>query len=143
MTTQPEIRLIFHRSLRFTSVATTQGTCLRPLLPVRLSYNNRAVDVDAIVDTGADFSTFDRKIAKSLDIPDEQLILDEGTTLEGMVRMWYCPITISFMGRSYECRAAFINNPKWLPVLGRDTIFSRLQFAFRQSIRQFYLSFTP
>lgn len=110
---------------------------------MRLSYNNRAVDVDALVDTGADFSTFDRKIAKSLDIPDEQLMLDEGSTLRGMVRMWYCPITISFMGRSYECRAAFINNPKWPPVLGRDTIFSRLQFAFRQSIRQFYLSFTP
>lgn len=143
MNAQSEIRLTFQRSARFTPVRTAQGMCLRPILPIRLSYGGKSVDVNAMVDTGADFSTFDIRVAKSLDIPDDQLMLDSGTTLTGATKMWYCPITISLMGRSYECRAAFVNNPDWLNVIGRDTIFSKMQFAFRQSIRQFYVALQP
>ena len=143
MNGQSEIRLSFQRSARFTPVKTTQGECLRPILPIRLSYGSKSVDLNAIVDTGADFSTFQMGVAKSLDIPDDQLILDNGTTLSGRTKMWYCPITISLIGKSYECRAAFVDNPDWLNVIGRDTIFSKMQFAFRQSIRQFYLALQP
>jgi hypothetical protein len=140
---QTEIRLTFQHLIRFTPVSTQQGTCLRPILPIRLTYGSKSIDVNALIDTGADFSTFDKGIARSLEIPDDQLILDQINTIGGMTKTWYCPLTIIIMGKSFNCRCAFVDNPSWPPVIGRDTIFSRMQFAFRQSLRQFYFSFQP
>jgi hypothetical protein len=143
MNGKSEATLTFEHIFKLTTIDTTQGKCYRPLLTIRISYGEQAIDVDAMVDTGADFSTFNKGVAKSLHIPDDQLILDDGTTLEGRTPMWYCPITITLLGHSYQCRAAFIDNPDWHPVIGRDTLFSRAQFAFRQSINRFYVSNKP
>lgn len=143
MNGKSEERLTFEHIFKLTAVNTTQGKCYRPLLTIRISYGEKAIDLEAMVDTGADFSTFNKDVAKSLHIPEEQLILDHTTTLEGKTPMWYCPITITLLGHSYQCRAAFIDNPDWPPVIGRDTVFSRAQFAFRQSINRFYVSSKP
>lgn len=138
-----EIRLVFDHAQRLTRVSTTQGQALRPILPVRLSYNGNSIDLDAMVDTGADFSTFYKGIAASLGIPDNELIRDEVMTIKQGVQAWYCPIIINFLGRRFDCRACFVDNPEWLPVIGRETIFSRLKFGFRQSVGQFYIAFSP
>ena len=135
--------MVFEQVFKLTAVNTTQGKCYRPLLTIGISYGEKAIDLDAMVDTGADFSTFNRDVAKSLDIPEEQLILDNATTSAGKTPTWYSPITITILGNSYECRAAFIDNPDWPPVIGRDTVFSRTQFAFRQSMNTFYVSAKP
>ncbi|MBI2907870.1 MAG: hypothetical protein HYX92_09465 [Chloroflexi bacterium] len=135
-----EIKLVFHHAFKLTPCQTSQGTCFRPLLPVRLSYNASVLDLNCMIDTGADFSMFDYGVAEALGIPVTGLMLDRATTREGEIRAWYCPVTITLLGVSLGCRVAFINNPKWPPVLGRDTVFSKFQFAFRQSVRQFYAS---
>lgn len=138
-----EIKLAFDQTLKLTPVDTTQGWCLRPMVPVRLSYNENSIDLDAMVDTGADFSTFPMPIAESLGIPEDELIWGALITLKKGDSTRFYPIDISFLGKSFNCRACFIDNPEWIPVIGRDTIFSRLKFAFRQSIGQFYISLSP
>lgn len=138
-----EIRLVFDHTQRLTRVSTTQGQVLRPMLPVRLTYNGNSIDLDAMVDTGADFTTFYKGLAVSLGIPHEQMMLDNVTTLRQGVPAWFCPIGIDFLGKHFDCRACFVDNPEWLPVIGRETIFSRLKFGFRQSLGQFYISFSP
>ncbi len=143
MNGKSEASLTFENIFKLKAVYTNQGMCYRPLLTIRISYGEEAIDLEAMIDTGADFSTFDKGVAKSLHIPEEQLIIDDMTTLKGKTTTWYCPITITFLGHSYQCRAAFIDNPDWPPVIGRDTVFSRAQFAFRQSINRFYVSTKP
>lgn len=138
-----EIRLVFNHAQRLTRVSTTQGPVQRPMLSVRLSYNGNSIDIDAMVDTGADFSTFCKGVAASLGIPNDQMILDELTTYQKGVPAWFCPIGIDFLGKHFDCRACFIDNPEWPPVIGRETIFSKLKFGFRQSVNHFYISFSP
>ena len=138
-----EIKLAFDQTLKLTPLDTTQGRCLRPMLPVRLSYNENSIDLDAMVDTGADFSHFPNYIAQSLGIPEDELIPDTVITLKKGDSAWFCPIGISFLGKTFNCRACFIDNRDFPAVIGRDTIFSRLKFAFRQSIGQFYISLSP
>lgn len=138
-----DIRLIFDHAHNLTRLSTRQGYVLRPMLPVRLTYNGKSLDVDAMVDTGADFSTFSKDVAISLDIPDSQMMLDNLTTLGGIAPAWYCPIGIDFLGKHFDCRACFLDNPQCLSVIGREVIFSSLKFAFRQSQGQFYISSSP
>ena len=42
------------------------GPHKRPIIPVRLSYKNSAVNVPALIDSGADFNVFHLSIAKDL-----------------------------------------------------------------------------
>lgn len=42
------------------------GPHKRPIIPVRLSYKNSAVNVPALIDSGADFNIFPLSIAKDL-----------------------------------------------------------------------------
>jgi hypothetical protein len=42
------------------------GSHKRPIIPVRLSYNKSAVNVPALIDSGADFNVFHLSIAKDL-----------------------------------------------------------------------------
>ncbi len=138
-----EIRLVFDHALRVTRVNTTQGQVLRPMMQIRLSYNSSSIDLDAMVDTGADFSTFYSGIAASLDIPECEMIPDALIAQKQGVQAWFCPIVIDVLGRRFDCRACFIDNPEWPPVIGRDTVFSRFKFGFRQSVGQFYISSSP
>lgn len=138
-----DIQLVFDHAHNLKPFNTTQGKVLRPMLSVRLTYNGNSIDVDAIVDTGADFSTFHKGVATVLGIPDKQMIPDRATMLKGKVPTWYCPIGIDFLGKHFDCLAGFVDNPEWAPAIGRETIFSGLKFAFRQSQGQFYISSSP
>lgn len=142
-----EIRLFFDTVHKMTPVRIMQGQVLRqvlrPMLLVRLSYDQTALELYAMVDTGADFSTFHRGIATSLGIPDARMIPVKIRTLSQGVGAWFCPIGIDFQGKNFVCPAYFVDNPEWPPVIGRDVIFSRLKFAFRQSVGEFYISFSP
>ena len=138
-----DIQLVFDHALNLTLFNTTQGKVLRPMLPVRLTYNGTSIDVDAIVDTGADFPTFYKGVATSLGIPDKQMKSDRATMLKGRVPTWYCPIGIDFLGKHFDCLAGFVDNPEWPAAIGRETIFSILKFAFRESQGQFYISSLP
>ena len=42
------------------------GSHKRPIIPVRLSYKNSAINVPALIDSGADFNVFPLSIAKDL-----------------------------------------------------------------------------
>lgn len=42
------------------------GRYKRPIIPVRLSYNNSAVNIPALIDSGADFNVFHLTIAKDI-----------------------------------------------------------------------------
>ncbi len=138
-----EIQLVFDHAYNLTSYRTTLGDVLRPMVSIRLTYNGTSLDVDAMVDTGADFSMFHKDVATSLCIPDKQMKLDGATTLRGKVPVWYCPIGIDVLGKHFDCLAAFVDNPEWIPTIGRATIFSMLKFGFRQSEGQFYISSSP
>ena len=41
----------------------------RPLIPIRLSYNNKSIGYEALLDSGADFCIFDAEIGEYLQIP--------------------------------------------------------------------------
>ena len=137
------IRLDFEHSHKVTEVNTNLGITYRPTLPVRLSYNEAKVDLDVILDSGADISMFQLDVAKILGIPNDLLIANPFELATGQVNGWLFPIDITICERTYSCRCAFIDNSKWLNVLGRETIFEKMKFAFRQGVRQFYFSSSP
>jgi hypothetical protein len=140
---QGAVKLDFEYAYKLTQFNTSQGSYFRPVLPVRLCYQNEQIDTDAMVDTGADISMFQLDIARALNIPDDQLRKDKFILAIGTVDAWLFPLHIIVQGTLINCRCAFVDNPKWPNVLGRETIFSKMKFAFRQEARQFYLSFSP
>jgi len=136
-------KLDFEYSYKLNPLKTLQGSTLRPMLPIRLCYQDEQLDINAMVDTGADLSMFQLDIARALKIPDDQLRQDKFILAAGKTDAWLFPLDIVVQGVQINCRCAFIDNPDWPNVLGRDTVFDKMKFAFRQGVRQFYLSFSP
>jgi hypothetical protein len=138
-----KISITFDQTHKLKPINTSIGKVWRAILPIRLSYNNSSIDIEAMIDTGADFSTFSKDIAIGLGIPDDQMSKEITDFVSESKDTSYCIIQISLLGRQYDCQACFVENPKIPALIGRDTIFSKLQFAFRQSVHEFYVSLTP
>ncbi|MFH0937338.1 MAG: retropepsin-like aspartic protease [Candidatus Daviesbacteria bacterium] len=57
-----------YRKISLSSPFSRKKYLLRPIIPVSLSYKNRSIHYEALIDSGADFSIFPLEIAKMLNI---------------------------------------------------------------------------
>ena len=57
------------------------GSHKRPIIPVRLSYKNSAINTPALIDSGADFNAFPLSVAKDLGL---NLNTDKPITFSGV-----------------------------------------------------------
>jgi len=128
---------------QFSYLPSQPGNILRPLVPVRIAYGGLSTDRFALVDSGADISTFPKTIARILGIDLSRLTPDRSTGTAGKVKTWYCQCDITVEGITRRCDVAIVNRKVPLYLLGRDPFFKLLQIGFRESRVEFYLSLSP
>lgn len=84
---------------------------LRPVVPIEVSYSDRSVPYEVLVDSGADFCIFDAQIAEILNIDVTSGEKMEVWGITGAGEVYYIhPVTIVVGGWSYSIKAGFLSN---------------------------------
>ena len=84
---------------------------LRPVIPVEISFGDRAVPYEVLVDSGADFCIFDAEIAELLGIDVSTGEPQRVAGITGAPETYYVhPVTLDVGGWSYSMKAGFLSN---------------------------------
>jgi hypothetical protein len=116
------------------------------VLPVHIAYRGRGVALEAIVDSGADRSSFPAALADYLSIPSAARtpITVSGVTgttaTTGPDTAFAAQVLRTVQGRDIPSNALFIPNGQHF-LLGRADVFSTFLFGFDQ--RRQHLLLTP
>ena len=87
---------------------------LRPVIPIEIAHDGKAVRYEALVDSGADFCIFDAQIGEILGLDIESGMRCEVAGITGVAEPYYVhPITVIVGGWKYRIEAGF------LPGIGR------------------------
>ncbi|PIP23046.1 MAG: hypothetical protein COZ91_00315 [Candidatus Nealsonbacteria bacterium CG_4_8_14_3_um_filter_39_7] len=84
---------------------------VRPVIPVELSYKDRSISYEVLVDSGADFCIFDAQIGELLGIEIKDGKKEEVAGITGVIQPYYVhDIIIKIGGWPYEIKAGFLPN---------------------------------
>lgn len=84
---------------------------LRPVIPIEVTYKDRAVLYEVLVDSGADFCVFDAQIGEILGIDITSGEKQEVCGITGVRENYYIhPVAIKVGGWSYKIKAGFLPN---------------------------------
>jgi predicted aspartyl protease len=130
--------LLFDHEFQYRSVPGLDASLVFPALTLGLVGPAGADDLIAIVDTGATYSLFDGRRAKSigLDLMSGKSIRLAG--LAGSLSARLHRVTLEILGSSIDCEVAFSEIDIGRELLGRHELFSRVRFGFREGISAGY-----
>lgn len=84
---------------------------LRPVIPIGVSYQDRSIAYEVLVDSGADFCIFDAEIGGVLGIDVESGERQSVSGITGVSEYYYVhPVTIIVGGWHYKIDAGFLPN---------------------------------
>lgn len=84
---------------------------LRPVIPIEISYQNRSVPYEVLVDSGADFCIFDAEIGELLGIDITNGEPQEVGGITGKVETYYVhTVTMKVGGWPYHTKVGFLHN---------------------------------
>ena len=109
----------------------------RPIIPVRLRYNDKLLDVGMLLDSGSDFSMIPVTISDALGMNIERLKKTKTIGIGGIpieVKMSELDLILKRGREEYELSIPVqINlNPDVIPLLGRTPLFDEFDVIFRQ-----------
>ena len=106
---------------------------LRPVIPIRIRFQNRSVGYEVLVDSGADSCIFDAQIADILGIElaagDRRMVAG----ITGVQRPYFThPVTIGVGERAFEIVAGFLPDmpPLGYGVVGQHGFFDHFIVRF-------------
>lgn len=105
---------------------------------------DQALDIDAHLDSGAERSLFDGRLAPVLGLDllsGAEVLLQSATGAALTARLHRIRVTHSTLG-SFDLEAAFSTGDIGRNLLGRD-FFARVQIGFRESHGAFYVTAQP
>lgn len=139
----PPFNLQFDSEFQYREIAGLDSSLLFPALAVGIIGPTGAEDLLAIVDTGAAYSLFNGKRAKSigLDLQAGKPILLGG--LSGSLTARLHRITLEILGAKIDCEVAFSESEIRRELLGRHGLFPRVRFGFREGISLGYFHPEP
>ena len=128
-----------------------------PRLPLSIASPadaNAIVGVEPVLDTGADYTVFDGRIAQYLGWREQDIagraedtypifgVRADGHALVGYRHRFTCLISLGRQFAALQIRA-FVTTPNTLstPVLGRRDFFRQVDFALVEAEQRFYLRF--
>lgn len=85
------------------------GNILRPVIPITLLNENKRIDYEALVDSGADICLFDAELGKAIGIDIEKGKKHEVFGIGGKASVYYTRLmTIEVGGWLFEIEAGFM-----------------------------------
>jgi len=130
----PRFTLIFDQEFRYRQVPGLDPGLLFPALPVGLIGPSGADDLLAIIDTGAKYSLFDGRRAKSIGLDLMAGKSVQLTALSGTLPARLQAVTLEILGSRLECEVAFSESEIRRELLGRHDLFSHARFGFREGM---------
>jgi hypothetical protein len=106
---------------------------LRPVIPIDLTIDDRAITYEALVDSGADYCIFPAEIGELLGLDITHGIKKEVAGITGQLEPYYVhPVTLTIGGWSYAIQAGFLPNIGRFGygVLGQYGLFDRFIVQF-------------
>jgi hypothetical protein len=120
-----------------------------PLLEVILvSPDGRRTRLSLLFDTGASVTTLRAELFELLGLQrwDEGQPVESGTG-GGQITVYQYTTTIELLGKVITCpvwlNARFPQNPYFVGVLGRDTVFNEFGFGYWERTRELYVTENP
>ena len=106
------------------------------------------VDVPLIFDTGASVTTFRHDVFSLLGLPAWNVGQPmPSQTAGGVVTNYQYQATLEFMGRTVVCpiqlNGQIPQNPLFVGLFGRDTLFAQFGFGFWESAHEIYVTLNP
>ncbi len=84
---------------------------LRPIIPIEISFDNKSIKYEVLVDSGADNNIFDAEIGEILNIDIEKGEREDVGGITGVIQPYYKHlVTINVGGWSYETEVGFLRN---------------------------------
>lgn len=134
---------LFDNEFQYRSLPGLDPAMLFPALPVGLIGPGGAEDLLALVDTGATYSLFNGKRAKSigLDLLHGKPIQLAG--LSGALPARLHRVTLEILSCRIDCEVALSESEIRRELLGRYQLFSRVRFGFREGLSAGYFHPQP
>jgi hypothetical protein len=110
----------------------------RPTIKVKIQYQDRAVDLYSLVDSGADYSIFPSSIGKSLGIDIFSGEEESTSGIGGTIKVYFHRITLIVEEHALEVRAGFSDRVPW-PCLGQLDFFEHFEVRFNYRERRIVL----
>jgi len=99
----------------------TVGGKVYPAIPVNIHYRNTTESVEAVLDSGSEFSIFKAEVARALKIPVERGKERPVTSVSGVTRSFVHAAQIQLFERTVPVQMSFIKNFDFpFNLLGRD-----------------------
>lgn len=116
----------------------------RPLIPIKISFENKFLLTEALIDSGSDYCVFPIDAAKALDIPIEKARRTHLTgVLEGKAELFLYPVKLTIGQYSIEVTVGFAKEmSRYAPcALGQKGFFDNFKVYFDKSKKQ--IEITP
>jgi hypothetical protein len=120
---------------RGTSIQTPLGDVTRPLAILRVHTQSGPVDIQGLVDSGADFVVFPQAIADGLGIPYSKAAQTQLNGISGTAPAYRCTTRLEILGlptpnRPINCNVLIVNSNWPYPLIGRDPWFNLHHVGF-------------
>jgi len=84
---------------------------IRPVIPIELTYKDRSISYEVLVDSGADFCIFDAQIGELLGIKIKDGEKQEVGGITGVMQPYYVhEVTMKVGGWPYKVKVGFLPN---------------------------------
>ena len=114
-----------------------------PIIPITLIKENVAIDIDGLIDSGANISVFREEIAECLEvvIEDGEEILLQG--LGGRIVGYIHELRVRVDDEEFPCKVVFSKElTVGLNILGREGFFDYFQVTFNEAAKEVILEKT-
>ena len=103
-----------------------------PAVPVTLYHGSQSAAVNALLDSGSDYSILTADVARQLGIPIERGVLRPVTGIGGETKMFVHHATVKVLENAVPITACFLKNYSFpICILGRD-FFTHHKILFEQ-----------
>lgn len=130
----PPFTLLFDHEFQYRPISGLDSGLWFPALSVGLIGPSGGEDLLAIIDTGATYSLFDGRRARSIGLELTAGKSLQLTGLSGSLPARMHSVILEILGSRFHCEVAFSEQEIRRELLGRHDLFSRVRFAFREGI---------
>lgn len=107
----------------------------RPIIPVRLIYNNNILNIAALIDSGADFCLFNAEIGRRLGVTiEEGRLLKFFGIAKTPIEVYLYPIKLQVIGIDHiiNIPVGFTESPGATAILGQEGFFDAYRIKFER-----------
>jgi len=121
-----------------------------PLVVATLQGPSRAIELQCLVDSGADIDSFPVSVARKIGIPTEDCPTETIIGIGGQITCYLSEVKISIAGHSYKTEAQFLEPSRVVvhgqmvsrdipPLLGRKNTFANFKIIFDEANQELEL----